>query len=110
MIFIVLILIMTLIGSLGAICLKISSQKEKGLFELLFQPMFILGGTLYVISALINLALLKKYEYTIVFPLTTLTYAWTILVAFIVLNEKITVMKMMAILLIVIGAICIVTF
>lgn len=108
--FAILIFLMTLLGSLGAACLKKVAESNNGLIRLVLNPLFILGGILYVASALMNLLLLKTYEYTVIFPLTTITYVWTIIIGFLIFKEKINFMKVLAVILIISGATCIVKF
>ena len=55
---------------------------------------------LYVCSALLNLYLLKKLPYSIVVPLGSFTYIWTLLIAHKFLGEAVTRKKVLGILLI----------
>ncbi|WP_038541916.1 MULTISPECIES: EamA family transporter [Neobacillus] len=96
--------IMTLLGSFGGFFLKKASSSGKSHTHQLFIFLMI-GGVLYLISSIINIYLLKKLPYTIVFPLTSVTYFWTILLSRLLLNEKITNKKLLGVVLILIGCI-----
>lgn len=99
-----LLIFMTILGAIASYFLKnaavhntlLSSFKDKYLY---------LGGTLYFISALLNIFILKFLDYSIVFPLTSLTYIWTLIISWRLLSEKINTQKICGISLIVLGAI-----
>lgn len=101
-----LLIIMTLLGSTAAYFLKISSNNNYS--NLLLSPFLYLGGFLYFLSALLNIFLLKSMAYSIVLPLTSITYVWTMFISYWLLKEKITIQKIIGILCIVIGAITLV--
>jgi len=63
------------------------------------------GGLLYVLGAGLNILILKKLPYTVVLPLTSLTYVWTMIISYLVLNEKITRLKITGVTLILVGSI-----
>lgn len=90
-------IVMTMLGSLGAVCLKKSTAALRGVLSLLWNPWFYLGGALYVVSALLNIYLLRIMEYSVVLPLTAVTYIWTILFSRLIFGEKITWMKLLAV-------------
>lgn len=104
MIFYVYLIIMTVIGSLASFYLKKSSSVLEKLFTNKF---FYIGGGLYFISALINIYVLNYLDYSVVLPLTSITYIWTIVIAHYKLKEKITKKKVIGTLIIIIGAICV---
>ncbi|WP_240335220.1 EamA family transporter [Paraliobacillus sediminis] len=98
-----LILLFTLFGAVGGLFFKKAGQNglnwNKGLFIYLC-----LGGCFYGIGALLNIYVLQHVAYTILFPLTSITYVWTFLLAAIFLKEKITLQKVGGISLIIIGS------
>lgn len=101
-----LILIMTFLGSIGAIFLKTASYSNiKNIF---INKFLYLGTFFYLIAILLNIYLLKLMAYTIVLPVSSLTYIWTLLLASKFLNEKITFNKIIGIILISLGIICII--
>lgn len=100
----IILLIETLLGALGGFCLKKSTTKES-LIKSFLSPFLYLGGVLYVFSAILNIIVLKHLPYSVVLPLTSITYVWSLFISYYFLNEKITKIKIYGIILIVIGAI-----
>lgn len=96
MYYIVLIL-MTFIGSIAALNLKRASSAA-GLIGLLYDKYFYFGGVLYFISALLNIVVLRYLDYSVVLPLTSITYIWTMILSAKKLNEHITIKKILGIL------------
>lgn len=47
-----------------------------------------LGGGLYIICALLNIWVLKYLDYSKMLPLTSITYIWTLILAFLIFKEK----------------------
>ena len=79
----IMILTMTILGALGSFYFKKSSNNNNLLnFNLFF------GGLLYTLGMIINILALKYYDYTVVFPLTSLTYVWSFILGAKILNEK----------------------
>lgn len=98
------IIVMTVMGSFGGFFLKRASSDLK-LSNLLKNYNLYLGGLLYVGGALLNIYVLTILDYSVVLPLTSLTYIWTMLVSYKLLGEKITSKKIMGVVLIVLGAV-----
>lgn len=96
-------IIMTIVGSVASYYLKKSSVSN-GIKELLFNKFFYIGGGLYFISALINIFVLRYLEYSVVLPLTSITYIWTMMISHYKLNETISKKKVIGVCLILIGA------
>ena len=82
--------LMGLFASLASFFLKRSTAGGLSFLMLLSNLYFYLGGGLYVLSALLNLYLLKRLPYSIVVPLGSLTYIWTLGIAYKFLGEAIT--------------------
>ena len=78
---IIYLILMTLMGSFGSLFLKKSTQIEKNIF---CNKYFYIGGGLY---------LLKKFDYSTLLPLTSLTYLWSIILAKIFLKEFLSAKK-----------------
>lgn len=95
--------LMGLFASVASLFLKKSTAGGLSVRSLLGSLYFYLGGVLYVLSALLNLYLLKRLPYSIVVPLGSLTYIWTLIIAHKFLGETITRRKMAGLLLIIIG-------
>ena len=96
-------LIMTLMGSVASLFLKIASASN-GIKTLLLNPSLYAGGLLYLGSAVLNIILLRYLDYSVVLPLTSLTYVWTMVFSYIILKETITAKKIAGVVLIAIGA------
>lgn len=99
------VLLMTLCGALGAFFLKAGAAKKLTLGSLFTTPKIWVGGCFYVAGALINIALLRHYAYSTVYPLTALTYVWSLLFSVLLLHERLTVQKCIGI-----AAICVGSF
>lgn len=97
-------LLMTIIGSFASMFLKKSSI-AKTIYELIMNYNFHLGWILYLLSAIINIIILKHLPYSVVLPLTSLTYIWVLMLSAFILKEKITLKKLFGILFIICGAI-----
>jgi drug/metabolite transporter (DMT)-like permease len=113
--YILVILAITLTGAFGSFCLKKAidqSASRKAVFNnvlltCLISPWFYCGASLYASSALGNIWLLSKLDYSIVLPLTSLTYIWTMCIAMFFLKEKITIQKALSVTLIIVGSLLI---
>lgn len=97
--------IMTLFGSLGAFFFKKGAESLNGILSLFINWKIYFGGIFYVTAAILNIVALKFLPYSIVIPLTSITYIWTLIIARIALGEKITIKKIIGIILILIGSI-----
>lgn len=102
----VILVFMTMIGSMASLFLKRATQTE-GYVKMLLNINLYLGGGLYFLSALLNIYVLKHLDYSVVLPLTAITYVWTMFLSALVLKEKITRKKVMGIMLILAGAVCV---
>lgn len=99
-------LIMTMLGAVASLFLKKSSGSE-GVFAMLKNVNLYIGGFLYLASAVLNIWILRYLDYSVVLPLTSLTYIWTMVLSYLILKEKITKKKIGGVVLIIIGAICV---
>lgn len=97
------VIIMTLIGALGAFFFKKSTVKMDGIFSLLSIPSFYVGGFFYAASALMNVILLRYMDYTVLYPMTAICYIWSLIISRFFLGEKITRKKVIGISLICVG-------
>lgn len=97
------VLLMTLLGSMGAFFFKKSTERMGGILTLLTIPTFYLGGVLYVAGALMNVILLRYMDYTVLYPMSAIAYIWSLLISNRFLNEKITGKKIAGIVLICLG-------
>ena len=106
MVYFILLLIMTLLGAFASLFLKKTSEADSFL-GLLQNINLYIGGSLYFISAVLNVFILRYLDYSVVLPLTSLTYIWTMILSYMILKEKITKKKIAGVVLILIGAICV---
>lgn len=98
-----LIFVMTAAGGFAGLFLKKASS-SLGIKELIFDINLYIGGILYLIGAIINIYVLKFLDYSVVLPLTSITYIWTMVISYFKLNEQITKKKVIGVVLIFIGA------
>lgn len=96
---------MTLFGSLGGLLFKQVSNTETPVRKLFY---FFVGCFSYGIGAILNVIVLRYLPYTIVFPLTAVTYIWTFIFSFFLLREQINVYKLLGLACILVGAFVIV--
>jgi len=103
MILLFVLLLMGFLASAGSFFLKKSTTGGLSVNKLLCSPYFYLGGGLYVLSAFLNLYLLKRLPYSVVVPMEALTYIWTLIIAHRFLGEAVTRQKVLGIILILLG-------
>ena len=89
----IVLLIMTAMGAVAALFLK-KASKFTDLKELILNKNLYIGAIIYVISALSNIYILQYLNYSIVLPLTSITYIWTMILSSYVFKEKITLKKL----------------
>lgn len=84
----ILVLPMTVLGSFAGYLFKRASGSGD-LRALLGNKRLYAGAALYVLAALLNVYVLRYLEYSLVLPLTSLTYVWTMLLSRRLLGEEI---------------------
>ncbi|GKX68076.1 DMT family transporter [Inconstantimicrobium mannanitabidum] len=99
--------IFTLMGAFGAMFFKRVTNNNKSFFRYFTDWNFYLGGFLYFVGALLNIYVLHYLKYTVVLPITSITYIWTMIISYFIMKEKITKKKLIGVSLILIGAYCI---
>lgn len=99
-------IIMTMLGSVASFFLKKASGEESILLLLKNKNLYF-GGILYFLSAVLNIWILRFLEYSVVLPLTSLTYIWTMMLSYFLLNEKITGKKVLGVTLVFVGTLCV---
>ena len=104
MVFYLCVLFMTLMGSVAALFLKKASGVDN-VKQMIFNSNLYIGGLLYLLSSVLNIWLLRHLDYSVVLPLTSLTYIWTMVLSHFILKEMITIRKIVGIILILIGAV-----
>ena len=98
-----LLLLMTMLGTVAAVFFKKAAGKE--ILKSFFDVNLYIGVFLYLIAAVLNVYILKYLDYSLVLPMTSLTYIWTVLVSYLVFKEKIVKQKLFGVLLILVGAV-----
>jgi drug/metabolite transporter (DMT)-like permease len=92
-----------MIGAFAGFFLKKASSTI-GIKKLIFNNYYLyVGIILYLLSAVINIYILRFLDYSIVLPLTSITYIWTMVVSYFILNEQISIKKIIGVGLIVLG-------
>jgi len=103
-VYLIILVFMTMLGAVASFFLKRLSE-TKGLINMLKNYNLYLGGILYLFSAIINVFLLRVLDYSLVLPLTSLTYIWTIIISYYLFKEKITTQKIIGTAFILVGAV-----
>ena len=102
----VLIICMTLMGSAASIFFKRASGSE-GILKLITNANLYIGGFLYVAAAAVNIIVLRSLDYSVVLPLSSVTYIWTMVLSYFILKESITARKLAGVFCIAAGAVCV---
>lgn len=96
-------LFMGIFASVASLFLKKATSNGLNFKKIVVCPYLYLGGGLYVFSALLNIYLLKRFPYSVVVPIGSLSYVWTLVIAHKFLNEIIVKRKIIGVFLILIG-------
>jgi drug/metabolite transporter (DMT)-like permease len=96
---------MTLVASFASFFLK-KSTGGGTVLSIIRNKYLYIGGFLYVLAALFNIWLLQRMAYFIVVPFGSICYVWTMFIAGIFLKEKIGTGKIIGVVLILSGVIC----
>lgn len=104
MIFIVCLIVMTFMGAVASLFFKKASGAN-GIFETIKNINLYVGVCLYGVAALLNIWILRYLDYSVVLPLTSLTYIWTMVLSYFILKEKISKKKILGVVLILAGGI-----
>lgn len=99
---------MTWFGAFGGFLLKKASSYDIKLEKYKLLMWLMVGVFFYGAAAILNIVALHYLPYTIVFPLTAVTYIWTMILSYFLLKEHISKRKLTGVSLIVIGAIILV--
>jgi drug/metabolite transporter (DMT)-like permease len=113
-IYIIITIINCFFGAVAALILKKTGskiEKLKPIFEgikSIWKSGILLGIFIYGLTAILSIWILRKLDVTLFFPLTSITYIFSFILAKKYLNEKITTSKIIGISLIIIGVILLV--
>ena len=100
------VLSMTFMGAAASIFFICASGSE-GFIKMFLNVHLYIGGILYLAAAAVNILVLRYLDYSVVLPVSSITYIWTMLLSYIILKETITKKKVLGVLCIVIGAVCV---
>ena len=94
------------LGAFASYCFKRATDRLEGpnYFALLREKFLWIGCLLYLVAAVNNIFLLGYLDYSILLPMSSITYIWTMLVANKLLGEKITSRKIVGVAAIICGA------
>ncbi len=101
-----LMIVMAAIAATASLFFKKASGCDGVLGMLKCADLYI-GGFLYVLAALFNIYILRVLDYSVVMPMGSLTYIWTMLLSFVVLKEHISKKKIIGVACIIAGAVCV---
>ena len=99
------VLTMALISSFASYFLK-KSTKTDSFMKILLNYNFYIGGFLYVAALALNISLLQFFPFSVILPMGSITYVFTMILSKKLLGEQITVRKIWGIVFIIIGMIC----
>ena len=100
---ILLVVLGSFIGSFGAVFLKVGSNRlREGLRNILSVPMAA-GVGMYLLSSVFFIAALRNGELSVLYPLVSLGYVWTLLWSKLFFKEPLTRYKFFGLFLILVG-------
>lgn len=97
---------MGFIAALASYFLK-KATGSKTLKDLLLCKYIYIGGFLYAFAALLTVYLLQVMPYSVVVPLCSVTYIWTMFFSYKLLGEKLSSKKIIGVALILLGTLCV---
>ena len=97
------VLAMTLIGAMGAFFLKAGMDRVDSLPALFRTPQIYLGACFYLAGAGLNILLLRQLDYSVLYPMTAVTYVWSMLLSAAFLGESLTRRKLIGVAAVVLG-------
>ncbi len=106
---IIMVLFSSFIGSFGAVFLKLGAEHKGagGIKGLLTNYPLAFGIALYLLSSVFFVMGVAQGELTILYPMVSLSYIWTLVWSRIFFKEQITMVKVIGLGVIVLGVACI---
>ena len=101
-----LVILSTITSAFASFSLKKSTGRIT-LLSIIKNKYLYAGGFLYVIATVFNIWLLQRLPFSVVVPLGSITYIWTMLIAYFLLKEKIGKRKIIGVVFIICGVICV---
>lgn len=100
--------LVSVLNAIGALFLKKGAAKFNfSLIQMISNYYIIAGGIFYILSTMLFLIALKSGELSVLYPLAALSYIWVSLLSITILNEKISNIHALGIVLVVAGVITI---
>jgi len=93
---------MTFLGAFGSLSFK-KAAGSTSLWDIIKCPHLYLGIGLYTLATILHVLLLKNHDLSLVAPLTSLTYVWTLILSARYINEPVTRRKVLGIALLLLG-------
>jgi drug/metabolite transporter (DMT)-like permease len=100
---ILLVVLGSFIGSFGAVFLKLGSAQLRHGLRQVFNIRLIAGAGMYLLSTCFFIVALQKGELSVLFPLVSLGYVWTMLWSRLFFKEPLTRYKFLGLFLILVG-------
>jgi len=101
---IILVLICAILGASGQIFFKLASKDVSvNIFDWITNYKFIIGATLYALSAVLFVVALKFGELSILYPIIATSYIWVTIFAIFILGESFSITKVIGTILILLG-------
>ena len=98
----------SILGSFAAVSLKSGANRlSSGILQVFLSWRIGLGVVLFLLSSLLFVAGLKHGSLTVLYPLVSLGYVWTLLWSRLFFHERFNRSKLLGLLLILIGVFCI---
>jgi multidrug transporter EmrE-like cation transporter len=104
---VLLVLVASLIGSFGAVFLKLGAAPMRDGFRHIFNLKLVAGIALFVGSSVPFVLGLRRGELSVLYPMVSLGYVWTLFWSKLFFNEPITKAKVGALAMILAGIVCI---
>ena len=98
-----LVLVASFIGSFGAVFLKMGSAKLHGGLSQILNYRLAAGVGLYLLSTCFFIVAIRNGELTVLYPLVSLGYVWTMLWSKVFFKEPLTRQKFLGLFLILVG-------
>jgi drug/metabolite transporter (DMT)-like permease len=95
------------VGALASYYFKGASDGIDGIASMIRSRGIWIGGILYIVAAANNIFVLKYLDYSIILPLASITYIFTMILANRLLGETITRRKIAGVAAIIVGAVLI---
>lgn len=96
-------------GGFAGLFLKRGTDRLSSNIIFKIKEMYI-GAVLYAGAAVLNIMILQYLDYSVVMPMMSITYIWTVIISKFFLKEKITKRKITGLALIITGVFIIATF